>query len=180
MSKKKNKIKIQENPIKLQAKHKRDYLSRLKMVCDRLVGPVWFGLIPAAELDIIYEKRYPSLTIKMAPGALIDAARWQVYRETLLTLLDAPTFQIVEQNIPLKTMLSEGLTLIHFVSMMAENRFPRSEELCSVFKPFLITTNGYYGDISDQLAALLFYDGCAQRKLPGRFYSCRQDTNEHR
>jgi len=156
MSKKKNNIKIQENPLKLQAKHKRDYLSRLKMVCDKLVGPDWFELIPAVDLDIIYEKRYPSLTIKMAPGSVIDAARWQVYRETLSTLLSDPAFHIVEQNIPLKTMLSEGLTLIHFVSMMAKNRFPRSEELRAVFKPFLITTNSYYGDISDQLATLLF------------------------
>jgi hypothetical protein len=40
--------------------------------------------------------------------------------------------------------------------MMAENRFPRSEQLRAVFKSFLITTNGYYGDISDQLATLLF------------------------
>jgi hypothetical protein len=53
-------------------------------------------------------------------------------------------------------MLSEGLTLIHFISMMAENRFLRSEELRAVFKPFLITTNGYYKYLPDQLAALLF------------------------
>jgi len=156
MSRKKVRKQVKETPLKLQAKHKRDYLSRLKTVCDKLVGPGWFELIPALDLDIIYERRYPSLTIKMAPGTVIDAAHWQVYRETLSTLLEAPTFDIVEQNIPLKTMLSEGLALIHFVSMMAENRFHRSEELRAVFKPFLITTNGYYGDISDQLAALLF------------------------
>ncbi|WP_345951290.1 hypothetical protein ABDD95_07620 [Mucilaginibacter sp. PAMB04274] len=154
MAKKKNIV--QEDPVKLQAKHKRDYLSRLKMVCDKLVGAGWFELIPAADIDIIYEKRYRSLTIKPVPGVVIDTVRWQTYRETLSTLLDAPAFNVIEQNIPLKTMLSEGLTLTHFVSMMAENRFPRSEELRAVFKPFLITTHGYYGYIADQLASLLF------------------------
>jgi len=156
MNKKKSKGKAPENPRKLQAKHKHDYLSRLKMICDKLVGPGWFELIPKADIDIIYEKRYPSLTIKMAHGVVIDAIRWQTYRKTLSTLLDAPAFDVIEQNIPLKTMLSEGLTLIHFVSMMAENRFPRSEELRAVFKPFLITTHGYYSYIADQVAFLLF------------------------
>ncbi|QEM07878.1 hypothetical protein DIU31_031865 [Mucilaginibacter rubeus] len=156
MAKKKNKHKIQEDPRKLQARHKRDYLSRLKMVCDKLVGPGWFELIPAVDMDIIYEKRYPSLTIKMAPGTVIDEVRWQTYRQTLSALLDAPAFEVTEHNIPLKTILSEGLALIHFVSMMAENRFPRSEELRAIFKPFLITTDGYYGYIADQVAFLLF------------------------
>lgn len=156
MAKKKNKHKIQEDPRKLQARHKRDYLSRLKMVCDKLVGPGWFELIPAVDMDIIYEKRYPSLTIKMAPGTVIDQVRWQAYRQTLSALLDAPAFDVSEHNIPLKTILSEGLALIHFVSMMAENRFPRSEELRAIFKPFLITTDGYYGYIADQVAFLLF------------------------
>jgi hypothetical protein len=156
MSRKKGKHTAQLNPLASQAKHKRDYLSRLKIVCDKLVGPGWFDLIPAEDIDVIYQKRYPSLTIKNAPGAVIDSARWQTYRETLSTLLDAPAFDAMEQNIPLKTMLSEGLTLIHFVSMMAESRFPRSEELRAVFKPFLITTNGYYSYIADQVAALLF------------------------
>jgi len=156
MSKKKGKNTAQLNPLASQAKHKRDYLSRLKIVCDKLVGVGWFNLIPAEDIDIIYEKRYPSLMIKIAPGVVIDSARWQTYRETLSTLLDAPAFDIPELSIPIKTMLSEGLTLIHFVSMMAENRFPRSEELRAVFNPFLITTNGYYSYISDQVAALLF------------------------
>lgn len=156
MGRKKSKHKIQEDPRKLQARHKRDYLSRLKMVCDNLVGPGWFELIPSFDMDIIYEKRYPSLTIKMAPGTVIDEVRWQDYRQTLSALLDAPAFDISEHNIPLKTMLSEGLTLIHFVSMMAENRFPRSEELREVFKPFLIMSNGYYGYIADQVAFILF------------------------
>lgn len=156
MSKKKSKNKVKENPRKLLAKHRNDYVSRLKMVCDKLVGRGWFEVIPAVDLDIIYEKRYPSLTIKMAPGTVIDEVRWQSYRQTLSVLLDAPAFDISEHNIPLKTMLSEGLTLIHFVSMMAENRFPRSEELRALFKPFLITTNGYYSYIADQVAFLLF------------------------
>lgn len=156
MSKKKNNNKIQENPLKLQAKHKRDYLSRLNMVCDNLVGRGWFELIPAVDLDSIYEKRYPSLTVNRAPDATIDVNRWQIYRKTLSELLGAPAFDVTEQSIPLKTMLSEGLTLIHFLSMMAEKRFPRSEELRAVFKPFLITTNGYYSYIADQFAFLLF------------------------
>lgn len=156
MSKKKSKNKVKENPRKLLAKHRNDYVSRLKMVCDKLVGRGWFEVIPAVDLDIIYEKRYPSLTIKMAPGTVIDEVRWQSYRQTLSVLLDAPAFDISEHNIPLKTMLSEGLTLIHFVSMMAENRFPRSEELRALFRPFLITTNGYYSYIADQVAFLLF------------------------
>jgi hypothetical protein len=156
MSKKKGKHNSQLNPLASQAKHKRDYLLRLKIVCEKLVGTGWFNLIPAEDVEIIYEKRYPSLTIKTAPGAVIDLVRWQTYRETLSTLLDAPAFDVPEINIPLKTMLSEGLTLIHFVSMMAENRFPRSDELRAVFNPFLITTNGYYSYLSDQIAALLF------------------------
>lgn len=178
MAKKKTKNKVQENPLKLQAKHKRDYLSRLKMVCDKLVGPGWFELIPLLDLDIIYEKRYPSLTIKMASGIVIDAGRWQSYRETLSALLDAPTFDIVEQNIPLKTMLSEGLALIHFVSMMAEERFYRSEELRAVFKPFLITTQGYYGYIGDQVAFLLFLmDVRSGNYRDGFLHADRTQTN---
>jgi hypothetical protein len=156
MAKKKSQNKVPENPLKAQAKHKRDYMSRLKKVSDKLVGPGWFELIPEPDLDVIYEKRYPSLTIKMAPGTVIKAERWQNYREMLSTLLDAPTLDIAEHNIPLKTMLSEGLTLIHFVSMMAENRFHRSEELRAAFQPFLITTNGYYSAIADQMAMLQF------------------------
>jgi hypothetical protein len=92
----------------------------------------------------------------MAFGMAIDTVRWQTYRKTLSTILDAPAFDIVELSIPLKTMLSEGLTLIHFVSMMTENRFTRSEELRAVFKPFLFTTQGYYSYIADHLAFLLF------------------------
>ena len=157
MSKKKSKNKVQENPVKLQAKHKRDYLSRLKMVCDNLVGPVWFELISAVDLDIIYEKRYPSLNIKMAPGAIINLARWEVYRKTLSSLLDVPAMPLVIKNyIPLKTMLSEGLTLLHFVAMMSNDRFPRSEELRQTLSPFLMTNNGYYSYLSDQFSGLLF------------------------
>lgn len=145
------------NPLALQAKHKRDYLSRLKMVCDKLVGPGWFEVIPAVTVDNIYASRYPSLTIKMAPGVAIDANRWQNYREALSGLLDAPSFDVPEHGIPLKTMLSEGLTLIHFISAMRGNSFPGSDELRATFQPFLMTTNnGYYGYLPDQLSSLLF------------------------
>lgn len=157
MIKKKGTNKVQAKPLKLQAKHKRDYLSRLKMVCDKLVGTGWFELIPTVDLDVIYEKRYPSLTIKMAPGTVIDPARWEAYRKTLSTLLDHPALPgIIENSIPLKTMLCEGLTLLHFVAMMAKDRFPRSEELRHIFRPYLITEQGYYSYLSDQVAGLLF------------------------
>jgi hypothetical protein len=156
MSKKKGKIQVKLDPVAAQVKHKRDYLLRLKMVCDKLVGRGWYELIPAVDIDLIYERRYPSVKIKMVPGVVINATRWQTYRETLSTLLDSPAFEVVEENIPLKTMLSEGLTLIHFVSMMAENRFSQSEEIRTVFKPFLMNSNGYYGFIADQVASILF------------------------
>jgi hypothetical protein len=81
MSKKKGHHTNQSNPLK----HKRDYLSRLKITCDKLVGPGWFDLIPAEDIDTIYEKRYPSLTVKIVPGIIVDSARWQTYRETLST-----------------------------------------------------------------------------------------------
>jgi len=178
MSNKKGKHTRQLNPLASQVKHKRDYLSRLKIACDKLVGPGWFDLIPAKDIDIIYEKRYPSLTVKIAPGVIIDSARWQTYRETLSTLLDAPAFDVPEINIPLKTMLSEGLTLIHFVSMMAENCFPHSEDLRAVFKPFLITTNSYYRYLPDQLAGLLFLmDVRSGNYRDGFLHADRTQTN---
>ena len=157
MSNKKSKNKVQESPLKLQAKHKRDYFSRLKMVCDNLVGPGWFEIIPAVDIDKIYQNRYPPLTIKMAPDAIINPARWEVYRKTLSSLLDVPSMPLVIKNtIPLKTMLSEGLTLLHFVAMMAKNRFPRSEELRQILSPYLTTEQGYYNYLSDQVSRLLF------------------------
>ena len=156
MSKTKGKNNKHLNPLASQAKHKRDYLSRLKIVCDKLVGTGWFNLIPAEVIDIIYEKRYPPLAIKIAPGSVIATNLWRTYYETLSTLLNVPAFDVMEINIPLKTKLSEGLTLIHFVSIMAENYFPKSEELRAVFKPFLITSNGYYNYLVDQLTAQLF------------------------
>jgi len=156
MNKKKAKSQIKSNPLADQAKHKKDYLLRMKIVCDKLVGPGWFEVIPPADIDIIYEKRYPSLTIKLAPGVVIDSARFRSYKKSLSTLLEAPAFDLVECNIPLKTMLSEGLTLIHFISTISGNRFPGSAKLLAAFNPYLITTNGYYGYLVDQLASLLF------------------------
>lgn len=156
MSKKKAKSQIKLNPIAYQVKHKKDYLLRIRTVCEKLVGPGWFEVIPAADIDIIYEKRYPPLTIKLVPGVVIDSARFQAYKKSLSSLLEAPAFDIVECQIPLKTMLSEGLTLVHFISTISGNRFPRSGELLAAFNPYLLTTNGYYGYLIDQLASLLF------------------------
>jgi len=157
MSKKKAKSQIKSNPLAYQVKHKKDYLSRMRAVCEKLVGPGWFEVIPATEIDKIYEKRYPSLTIKSAPSVVINSARLEAYRKSLSLLLESPTFDIVEYNIPLKTMLSEGLTLIHFISTLSGSRFPGSAELRTTFSPFLITnTNDYYGHLIDQLASLLF------------------------
>jgi hypothetical protein len=156
MSKKKAKSQIKLNPLANQIKHKKDYLLRMKMVCDKLVGPGWFEVIPAADIDLIYEKRYSSLTIKLAPGVVIDSARFEAYKKSLSSLLEEPAFDIVECHIPLKTMLSEGLTLIHFISTISGNRFPGSDKLVAAFNSFLLTTNGYYGYLIDQLASLLF------------------------
>lgn len=70
----------------MQAKYKRDYISRLKTVYDKLVGPGWFEMIPAIDLDIIYEKRSPSLTIKMASGAVIDADLASLSRNAIVSM----------------------------------------------------------------------------------------------
>ena len=179
MAKKKSKNKVQGDSRKVQAKHRRDYLSRLKMVCDKLVGPGWFELIPTFDLDIIYEKRYPSLTIKMAPGATIDQSRWETYRKSLSSLFDNPALPgIIENSIPLKTMLSEGLTFLHFVAMMAEDRFPHSEKLRQVLRPFLMTERGYYSHISDQVACLLFLmDVRSGNYREGFLHADRTQTN---
>jgi len=182
MTKKKNKNKVQENPLKLQAKHKLDYISRLKMVCDKLVGYGWFEFIPSRYLDDIYENRYPPLTIKMAPGAIIDSARWQEYRKTLSSLLDVPAIPMaIENTIPIKTMLSEGLTLLHFVAIMAKNRFPRSEELRQILRPFLMPENVYYSYLSDQLSGLLFLmDVRSGNYQDGFLQADKTQTNIHR
>ena len=156
MSKKRAKSQIKPNPLADQAKHKKDYLSRIKMVCEKLVGPGWFEVIPKSEIDILYEKRYPSLTIKLAPGVVINPERFQIYQTSLSALLDTPAFDVTEYSVPLKTMLSEGLTLIHYISSISRNRFHGSEELRSTFNPFLLTSNGYYGYLIDQFASLLF------------------------
>jgi hypothetical protein len=84
MSRKKTKSQTKINPLFDQVKHKKDYLLRIKKVCENLVGPGWFEIIPAAERDIIYKKRYPSLTIKLAPGVIIDTARFQTYKNRYL------------------------------------------------------------------------------------------------
>ncbi|SCW38347.1 hypothetical protein [Mucilaginibacter sp. NFR10] len=156
MSKKRAKSQIKANPLADQAKHKKDYMSRVKMVCDKLVGPGWFEIIPKAEIDNLYGKRYPPLTIKLGPGVIMPPGRFTNYRTSLSELLNVPAFDIHEFSIPLKTMLSEGLTLIHFISSISANRFDRSEELRTAFNPFLITSNSYYGYLIDQLASILF------------------------
>lgn len=140
-----------------QMRHKRDYLVRLKMVCDHLVGPGWFEFIPVADRDIIYEKRYPSLTVKIAAGSVVDPARWERYYEAMREMLAIPC--MVDDrtaHIPLRVLLSEGLSLLHFVAMMAENRFTRSDELREVFRPYLMTERSYYHHIGEDLTQRLF------------------------
>ena len=156
----------------LKARHKKDYLSRLKMVCDRLAGKGWFELIPTAELDIIYEKRYPPLSIKMADNTSIDKNRWEEYRQVLQTMLDTPSVIGGESAaIPIKTIHSEGLTMLHFIAMMAIKRFPGSEELRETFRPYLMTEQSQYYYLKDELIQFLFimdvrsgnyYDGFLQ------------------
>jgi len=157
MGRKKLKKRIKEDPRILQARHKRDYIGRLKMVSDQLVGRGWFEKIPPVDVDIIYEKRYPALSIKVAPGEHIVEERWERYRHAFLLLLDNTSVMTDSGGaIPLKTMLCEGLSLLHFIDMMATDRFAGSEELRQIFKPYLLTEKGRYYEAADELSFLLF------------------------
>ena len=156
MSRNKSRKPKPEEPRVLKARHKRDYLARIKMVCDSLGGPGWFELIPKEDLDIIYEKRYPPLTVKLAPGMAIGQPRWERYRQIFQSLLDFPSALSGTIEIPFKIMLCEGLSLLHFIAMMAQYRFPRSEELRQAFRPYLITERSRYQQLKDEMSQLLF------------------------
>lgn len=156
MAKKKIKKKVQENPLVVQARHKRDYISRLKLVSDQLVGAGWFEIIPDADINLIYEKRYPPIIIKPAPGQILNEQRWTYYHKGLSLLLDEKIASIGGGQIPRRTMLSEGLCLLHFIELMGVDRFPGADRLREIFNPFLLSSQSHYKVITDEFFFLLF------------------------
>lgn len=156
MAKKRNKKRVQEDPCVVQARHKRDYISRLKLVSDQLVGAGWFDILPDADINLIYEKRYPPIIIKPAPGQTLNEKRWAYYHKGIVLLLDEKMPSIGGGQIPRRTMLSEGLCLLHFIELMGVDRFSGSERLREAFKPFLLSSQSNYKVITDEFFFLLF------------------------
>lgn len=156
MSKKK-KAGLNNHEFKVQQiKHKEMFMDRIEALCNAMVGPEYFRLIPPFMLDGLYLFRYPALKAKATSENEISKAKVSQYNQLMNSFITDNTIDFeTGLTIPLRWCLSEGIILSRFIAEMPEDYFPNAIRLKIAFAEYLPGTESHKW-IQDSFAVILY------------------------
>lgn len=128
----------------LNVREKKFFLEKLELICERMVGPGYFQLLPSKVLDLAFKFRYPALkVIRSTPQNLSEIDIYE-YRKALIKLLEE--FEVethLGEKISYKWYLRDMLVLIHAVEFGVRGGFMGASRLLLAFSPYFRKTEWY-------------------------------------
>ena len=135
MTKKKKK----QTPInysKFKAEERSKFYENIKRLCELLVGPAVYELIPDEALSEMFEERLYNYKLQPAPGVVIPPKELKNLNQVFLKIFETAHMAAGENKIPLLLYLKEGFCLIDFIYKAKAHEFDTAAQLKIIFKPF--------------------------------------------
>jgi hypothetical protein len=126
------------------------FLERLTFIGKALIGAEQFALIPSSVLELFSKLHVPRLKARAVPGAQIPSYKVKQYERLFAEFIKEHTIE-TEYNveIPLDWYLTEGAILLHVISLLEGDEFPKAALIREAFEPYLPGSEDYkwIGDI---------------------------------
>jgi len=113
------------------------FYHRIHIICDRMVGPGYFELLPKRLLQEMFEKRYPPLGIRRVTPKTLSETDALAYKRRFIELIqDKEIETLLGETISFSWYLRDVLLLIHVIQLRVRGGFAGASELLQAFKPY--------------------------------------------
>lgn len=140
-----SKHKRKKNPLKSEkialAHSRNEFIAHLKQFCDKVTGnPEIFKLIPASEIDMLYQTRFRPIRIRRAknqkvPSSMIKYCQEMITHSLKNTLLDFSVGELVQLS--MHEYFSTALTLSTYARRDPEPDYTTYKEFKKALQPFV-------------------------------------------
>jgi len=115
------------------AKHKNEFMRKLKLIVNTCCGEDIYSLIPTRALDTVYLIRYHSLKITAAKGHIISAAMMAELKVDLANLLKHETVELPPSGhkISLADFMTVGLSIYSITIILDTLKVPNANKVKS-------------------------------------------------
>lgn len=144
----------------LQIREKKYFLEKLELICERMVGPGYFQLLPPRVLEMAYKYRYPGLKIIRSTQDISDEETLE-YRKALVEILAALEVEThLGEKISYKWYLRDILVFIHAIEFGVRGGVVSSSRLVNAFKPYFRNTEWYIENAAKTTAMVSLINHC--------------------
>jgi len=125
-------------------RERKAFVERLSVICEKLVGPGYFQLLPTRVLQDIYCRRYPPLKFVLASSRGLSQTEVTQFRHNLSTLLSQHQVEtLIGEYLPYSWYLRDALLLIHYVQLGLNGGFSGAGNFLRAFQPYFMDSPWY-------------------------------------
>lgn len=136
---KKKRHKKQVNQASEQLAGYKAFCNRLRLLCEKMVGPGYFEMFSNQILAMLYKQRYPPLKLQLDDGVIGSEADRAYYKERFSKFLKEFTLELPSGNrIPFYTLFSDVTLLVHFVEYASSRYVKGYERMRKAFEPYFV------------------------------------------
>lgn len=153
------------------AKHKNEFMRKLKLMVNTCCGEDIYSLIPTRVLDTIYLLRYHSLKITAAKGHVIPAAMMAEVKVDLANLLKRETVELSprDHKIALADFMTVGLSLYSITTVIDALKITNANKVKSALLQYCMDEKIKIGAVT-QLLKILESIGFGNSNIETRLY----------
>lgn len=154
-----------------EAKHKNDFMRKLKLMVNTCCGEDIYSLIPTRALDKAYRIRYHSLKITAAKGHIISAAMMAEVKDDLAKLLKHEAVELPPNGhkVILADYMTVGVSMYSIFSVIEGLNIPITNKVKSALLQYCMVRKIMSGAI-DQLIKVLEAIGFGNSNIETRLY----------
>jgi len=120
------------------------FYHRLRIICEKMVGPGLFELLPESSLRLLYVYRYPDVKVVVRGTGAMTGKELIEYRQSLVELLSEHYVDTLRgEHISYARFLTDALVLIHYIEYRVGNRIKGFSKLREAFAPYFTDTDWF-------------------------------------
>ena len=150
-----------------EARHRKDFIARLRDYCDRLAGPGIFHLIPEKELHRLYVIRYRPVRVLAGPDQDFSASFFEHPQSFVNAILQNETIALdigQVKEISLYDYFTLYFTLMTYANRLKEDAYPNAAVVKTALAPLVGEDKASYIQAWAEFRNMM-------RTLPILFYS---------
>jgi hypothetical protein len=177
---KKNKHKASQHDLKIiAARHKNEFMGRIKYYFDLWGGENTCKLLPEREFDLIYAIRFTTPRLEPDPGLQINSKLLIDIKDTMIHFLDIRSVEIVKDKpgISLLQYHTVYLTIYYYVRILTDDNFKDAKQFRGRFEYLINNHEQLNGKVVDLINSTMILLGAIFSMPDKKYYWFKIDNH---